>query len=54
MPSMLVDSGYCAENKVNCDAVIDGTYIPPDNMNPFAKEFIAALAMLDLLRTRAY
>ena len=38
--------------KVNCDAVINGTYVPPDDVDYYAKEFIEALAMPDSLRAK--
>ena len=52
MPSLLADFGFCAENKVNCDAVTNSTHVPPDDVDCYAKEFIAALAMSDSLRVK--
>ena len=52
LPYLLADFGFCAENKVNCDAVINGTYVPPDDVDCYAKEFIAALAIIDSLRSK--
>ena len=52
LPYLLADFGFCAENKANCDAVINGTYASPDNVEYYAKEFIKALAMPDSLRAK--
>ena len=52
MPSLLADFGHCAENKVNYDAIVDGTYIPPHDVDLFVKKFIAALVMLDSIRVK--
>ena len=50
MSSLLAHFGYCTKNKANCDVVINGTYIPLDNVEPFAKFFIETLTMSDSIR----
>jgi len=42
---LLQDFRYCADNKVNVDAVLDRTYVIPPGTDNYAKEFIAALEM---------
>ena len=43
--SLLADFGSCAENKVNYDVVINGKYVPHDDVDSYAKEFIEVLVI---------
>ena len=42
---LLQEFGYCADNKVNVDAILDRMYMIPPVTEKYAKEFIAALEM---------
>ena len=39
---MLQEFGYCADNKVNVNSVLDETYVIPPGTDKYAEEFIAA------------
>ena len=50
---LLQDFGYCADNKDNVEAVLNGTYECNPATDEYAKEFIKALKMPDSIRERS-
>ena len=49
---LIQDFGYCADNKDNIEAVLNGTYVYNPATDEYAKEFIKALKMPDSIRER--
>ena len=47
---LLQEFGYCADNKVNVSAVLDGTYVIPPGTDKYTKEFNSALEMPTSIR----
>lgn len=46
---LLQDFRYCADNKINVDAVLNGTYIVPPGTDQYVKEFIKTLSLPEFI-----
>ena len=49
---LLQEFGYCADNRTNVEAVLNGTYVCPPTTDKYAKEFIKTLKMPESIRNR--
>ena len=42
---LLLEFGYCTNNKENVDAILNGMYVIPPRIDKYAEEFIEAIEM---------
>ena len=52
MQPLLQEFGYCADNRTNVEAVLNGTYSCPPTTDKYAKEFIKMLKMPESIKNR--